>query len=320
MNGSCSPETCESFDEETVKTCGCEDSSSNTVVDVLLADTGIYSTLVNAVTTADLVETLKSAQDITLFAPNNAAFEELEKDLPGTLDALQGEDFGPSYIHLANLLSYHVLTERLPSSKIFEDLTVGEETIFPALSGDDVAMRINKNDKIFADENRIIEPDTLADNGVIHTVEGVLLPPWADKSILDLVADTNPVLNGLMQQDASIAESLSGPGPFTVFAPATEAIQAQLESLSQLGIEGDADVITSMLNYHVVQGIKTASDITDGLELPTVEGGNVVFKVDGGSVFVNDNEITSTDTLAVNGIIHVIQGVLLPASISDIDV
>jgi len=287
------------------------------VVDVVVADDN-YSTLVNAVTAADLAETLASAKDITLFAPNNEAFEELEEDLPGAFDALQGEDFGPSYIHLKNLLSYHVLTEKLLSSKIFEDFTVQELTNFTALNGDIVSMRINKNDKIFADERRIIAPDAEADNGVVHTVEGVLLPPWVDKSILDLVAENNPALNGLMQQDANIAKSLSGPGPFTVFAPSVDAIQEQLATLTELA-GNDPDVITSLLNYHVVEGVKASSDITDGLELPTVEGGNIIFKKEGDSVFVNDNEISSTDILAVNGIIHVVEGVLLPES-ADIDV
>jgi len=229
---------------------------------------------------------------------------------------------GPNFIHLQNLLLYHVLPIEFPSSKIFTDITVGVKTDFIALNGDDIVLRTNKNDKIFADENRVITVDTEADNGVVHTVEGVLLPPWADTTILDVVGATPELaaVNGLMNQVPTVVEILNGPGPFTVFAPSSSGIQSQLAALAEMGIGTDPTLITSMLNYHVVEGIYPASAISDGLKLLTLQGGILMFEVEGASVKVDELPVISVDILANNGIIHLIDGVLLPDTLSGIGV
>jgi len=318
MSGGCSPDTCVSFDEDTMSVCGCEESSSYTVVDVLLADTDTYSTLVQAVTDAGLEETLRTSEGITLFAPNNVAFVDLEEEKPGLFGFLMS---GPNFVHLENLLSYHVLPIELSSTKIFDDLTVGDGSDFVSLTEEVIRVRINKNDKIFADEKRVLPPDSEADNGVVHNVEGVLLPPWAEKTVLDVIGEIPEavVVNTMMTQDLSLPEILNGPGPFTVFAPVDSALEAQMASLQEM-MGDDPSTIPSMLNYHIVEGIYPASAISDGLELPTVQGGTLLFEVEGESVKVNEQLVISTDFLASNGIVHLIDGVLLPDSLTGIGV
>jgi uncharacterized surface protein with fasciclin (FAS1) repeats len=117
-------------------------------------------------------------------------------------------------------------------------------------------------------------------------------------------------------QAAGLAETLSGEGPFTVFAPTDEAFEAALESLDLTADEllADEALLTDVLTYHVVEGEVPASDVMglDGQEVTTVNGAPVTVTVDGDTVMVNDATVVTTDIMASNGIIHAIDGVLLP--------
>jgi uncharacterized surface protein with fasciclin (FAS1) repeats len=115
---------------------------------------------------------------------------------------------------------------------------------------------------------------------------------------------------------AGLAETLSGPGPFTVFAPTDEAFAAALDSLGLTAEEllADTETLTSILTYHVIAGEvpSTAVVTMDGQSVATVNGAEVTIGVDGDKVTVNDATVTAVDIPASNGIIHVIDSVLLP--------
>lgn len=115
---------------------------------------------------------------------------------------------------------------------------------------------------------------------------------------------------------AGLVETLQGEGPYTVFAPTDEAFAAALEDLGLTAEEllADTETLTSILTYHVVEGEVPAADVVtlDGEEVPTVNGATVTIGVDGETVTVNDATVTATDIFATNGVIHVIDGVLLP--------
>lgn len=115
---------------------------------------------------------------------------------------------------------------------------------------------------------------------------------------------------------AGLVETLSGPGPFTVFAPTDEAFAAALDSLGLTADEllADTETLTSILTYHVIAGEVPASAVVelDGQTADTVNGATVDISVDGAQVMVNDANVTATDITASNGIIHVIDKVLLP--------
>ena len=115
---------------------------------------------------------------------------------------------------------------------------------------------------------------------------------------------------------AGLVETLSGPGPFTVFAPTDEAFATALDSLGLTAEEllADTETLTSILTYHVIAGEVPSSAVVtmDGQSAATVNGAEVTIGVDGETVTVNDATVTAVDIPASNGIIHVIDSVLLP--------
>lgn len=117
-------------------------------------------------------------------------------------------------------------------------------------------------------------------------------------------------------QAAGLVETLSGPGPFTVFAPTDEAFAAALEALDLTAEEllADTETLKSILTYHVVAGEVPSSEVVtmDGAEVETVNGAPITISVDGDTVMVNDATVTAVDVDASNGVIHVIDSVLLP--------
>ena len=111
---------------------------------------------------------------------------------------------------------------------------------------------------------------------------------------------------------AELVDTLKGPGPFTVFAPTDDAFaKVPQETLDALGADPKG-ALTKVLTYHVVSGKVMAADVTDGLEAKTVQGATVKFTVKDGSVMINDAKIIQTDIVTSNGVIHVIDAVILP--------
>ncbi|MDQ6872455.1 MAG: fasciclin domain-containing protein [Gemmatimonadota bacterium] len=112
---------------------------------------------------------------------------------------------------------------------------------------------------------------------------------------------------------AGLAETLQGPGPFTVFAP-TDAAFAKLPAGTINALLADKEKLASILTYHVVSGKVVASDITrmNGANPVTVNGQKLDIAVRGGKVYVNGAQIVAADVQASNGVIHVIDGVLMP--------
>jgi uncharacterized surface protein with fasciclin (FAS1) repeats len=112
-------------------------------------------------------------------------------------------------------------------------------------------------------------------------------------------------------QAAGLVGTLQGDGPFTVFAPTDDAF-AKLPAGTVEGLLNDIPALTNILLYHVVPGKVMAAQVTDGLTAKTVQGATVTFTVANGAVKINDANITATDIEASNGVIHVIDSVILP--------
>ncbi|HUW04348.1 MAG TPA: fasciclin domain-containing protein [Acidimicrobiales bacterium] len=117
-------------------------------------------------------------------------------------------------------------------------------------------------------------------------------------------------------QAADLVDTLSGEGPFTVFAPTDEAFAAALEDLGLTAEEllADTETLTAVLTYHVIADEVPSSVVVtlDGQEVETVNGASVTISVDGETVMVNDATVTAVDVEASNGVVHVIDKVLLP--------
>lgn len=119
--------------------------------------------------------------------------------------------------------------------------------------------------------------------------------------------------NTLVQavQAAGLVETLSGAGPFTVFAPTDEAF-AQIPQETLQAVLADKEKLTAILTYHVVPGKLMAADVVNSTQLQTVQGQSITVSVEGGTVRVDDATVIQTDIEADNGVIHVIDKVIMP--------
>ncbi|MGF1926033.1 MAG: fasciclin domain-containing protein [Bacteroidia bacterium] len=161
---------------------------------------------------------------------------------------------------------------------------------------------------------------TMTDSSMVDTamteagveVGGAMMVP--SKNIVENAIGSNDhtTLVAAVKQ-AGLVETLSGAGPFTVFAPTNDAFAkipaATLEGLMKPEMKAD---LTKILTYHVVAGAVKAADLTDGQELTTVQGGKLKVSVKDGKVMINGSNVTIADVISSNGVTHVIDGVLMP--------
>jgi len=164
------------------------------------------------------------------------------------------------------------------------------------------------------DDNSAVETTAAAAETTAAATETTAGMAEEPGTIVD-VASGNPDFSTLVAAvgAAGLVETLSGEGPFTVFAPTNDAFAALPAGLvDKLLLPENKDVLTQILTYHVVSGAVMAADVAAG-EVPSVEGSAIVVTVDGGTVKLNDSAtVVATDVMASNGVIHVIDAVILP--------
>ena len=262
-----------------------------------------FTSLVAALSKADLVETLDSEGTFTVFAPTNAAFEALFTDLGITsIDEVSAEA-------LTQILLYHVLTTK----KMSTDLTTGylETLSTDSPDADPVVLRADVDGGVMLNkETSVTTADIEAFNGVIHIIDKVLLPP----NVVDIaIADSTfeHLVAAVVKTD--LAGTLSGDGPFTIFAPTDAAFEALFTELGVSGIDDlSAETLTPILLYHVVSGNVRAAAVTTGM-VPTLNDSNSLdIDTSSGVVINEDTNVIATDVQGTNGVIHAIDKVLLP--------
>jgi len=277
------------------------------IVDTAVAD-GRFTTLVAAVQAAELVDTLKSEGSFTVFAPTDDAFAALPA---GTLDELLKPE---NKQNLTDILLYHVV----PGKVMAADVTA--LTSATTALGKDVAIKTDMGD-VYINDAKVILTDIETSNGVIHVIDAVILPPVDEtameekSSIVDIaVADGRFTTLVAALQAAELVETLSGEGPFTVFAPTDDAFATlPAGTVEGLLLPENKQQLTDILLYHVVSGKVMAADVTTLTSAPTVLGKDITIKVQDGKVFLNDTvQVIITDIETSNGVIHVIGAVLLP--------
>ncbi|CEK11515.1 fasciclin domain-containing protein [Legionella hackeliae] len=133
----------------------------------------------------------------------------------------------------------------------------------------------------------------------------------AQQNIVDIAAG-NKDFSTLVSlvKEAGLVDELQGEGPFTIFAPTNEAFEA-VPSDTLSALKADKEKLKKVLLYHVLKGKVMASDVKSGM-VPTLEGQDLSIKVNNGTVMVNDAKVVGTDINASNGVIHVINKVLVP--------
>lgn len=270
------------------------------IVDVAVANPD-FSVLVAAVQKAGLVDALADPNaDLTVFAPTNAAFEALLEQLDyASLDEV------PVSV-LTSVLLYHVLGEQKTASQLAD----GYYSTLAAGPAEGTHLSLYKAGADLNASASISAADVMADNGVIHVIDAVLLPP----TIVD-VALANPSFSILVEAvlKADLAGALSAEGPFTVFAPTNAAFEALFANLEVNGVEDlDVETLTAVLLSHVVEGNVVAADVSSG-SVPTLNAEKQLSVEVGSGVRIDGNiQVVLTDVQTTNGVVHVIDGVILP--------
>lgn len=280
-------------------------AQSGTVVDVA-AGNPAFSTLVTAVKAAGLAETLSGKGPFTVFAPTNEAFAALPKGTLETLLKPENRDL------LRKVLTYHVVSGDVMS----KDLRSGN---VKTVAGSTVNVKV-QNSGITINSSKVVKADIDATNGVVHVIDRVLLPPdlMATKptqsgTIVD-IAVSNPDFSTLVTavKAAGLVDTLSSKGPFTLFAPTNKAFAALPKgTVEKLLKPENRDLLRKVLTYHVVSGDVMAKDLRSG-NVKTVAGSAVNVKVSKHSITVNNSRVVKADIDATNGVVHVIDKVLLP--------
>ena len=285
-----------------------EVGGNQTIAEVVVGNND-FSLLETALVQAGLTNILSGEGPFTVFAPDNEAFVATGLDTEAKIKAVPVET-------LKKILLYHVLNQKIPSSGI------ASASNTPVKTAADLDVFITKNSSgVFINGASVKPADLPARNGVIHVINTVLMPPTAN--IVELAA-ANPNFSFLVaavqragQGSTNVAQVLSGEGPFTVFAPTNQAfINAGFPDIAAIQAADPAG-LTGILTYHVIGARVFSGDLTEGAQPATVNGATVSITLVGGAkVKGNKNttpaSVTSPNILATNGVIHVIDQVLLP--------
>ena len=274
------------------------------VVSAALSD-GRFKTLAKALTSAGLVETLQGEGPFTVFAPTDEAFDKLPAEVVSNL--LKPENA----VELTSILKNHVLAGSVKLAGALEAesaISLAGETLSITFSGGRV--RVNESD--------LVNSDIQCSNGVIHVIDSVLLP---SKPATDLVAiaKKSGKFSTLLAavEAAGLSDTLTGAADITIFAPTDEAFNKLPEgTLASLLKPENRETLQTILVMHVLNGRVSAGDALNAEQAKSFSGESLKFGIKDGLLKVNSSTIVSVDIVAENGVIHVIDSVLLPAEIS----
>jgi uncharacterized surface protein with fasciclin (FAS1) repeats len=264
---------------------------------------GSFKTLVAAVKAAGLVETLKSKGPFTVFAPTDEAFAKLPK---GTVEELLKPE---NKEKLVAILTYHVVPGKVAAADVVK-LTSAK-----TVQGQEVAIKV-ADGKVSVDSAKVVKTDISCSNGIIHVIDSVILPKDESPKAADIVdtavgAGSFKTLVAAVKA-AGLVDTLKGEGPFTVFAPTDEAFaKLPAGTVEDLLKPENKEKLVAILTYHVVPGKLPAAKVVEAKSLKTVNGKEAPISLTDGAK-IGDAKIVKTDIECANGIIHVIDTVILP--------
>jgi uncharacterized surface protein with fasciclin (FAS1) repeats len=276
-----------------------DDPVPATVVEVI-AGSKDHNTLAAAVTAAGLIQTLQGPGPFTVFAPTDAAFAALPA---GTVETLLLDPSGT----LTDILLYHVIGGKVLSASLSDGMTA------PTVSGSNVTVTI-VGQNLFINDAQVIVANIETGNGVVHVIDAVLIPqapmPATVADIISGSADHETLLAAVAA--AGLVGTLQGEGPFTVFAPTDAAFAALPEGTVESLLDDPSGALTNILLYHVVGAKAFSANLADGQEITTLYGENLTVTVNSEGVFINGARVLAADLEAENGVVHVIDAVLIP--------
>lgn len=277
----------------------CAYAKSNDIVDTAIA-AGNFKTLAAVLTKANLVSALKSKGPFTVFAPTDEAFAKLPKETIEHL--LKPENMN----QLVSILTFHVIPGKVMATQV--------SNLSNAKTLNGQLVHINNEPKYISINNaKVIQADINASNGVIHVIDTVLLPETKDIIGVALQAGNFKTLATALGA-ADLVKALQGKGPFTVFAPTDEAFAKLPEgTIAHLLKEENRDQLVQILMYHVVSGRSFTSEALAQRTFETLATKPITIALKNGQVYVNNTtKVIGTDINASNGVIHVIDSVLIP--------
>lgn len=260
---------------------------------------GKFKTLAAALEAADLIGTLKGQGPFTVFAPTDDAFAKLPA---GTVEKLLKPENKPS---LAGILTYHVVPGKVYAKQVLD--LKGATTV----NGQRVDIKVDGS-TVMIDGAKVVTTDIACDNGVIHVIDAVILP--ADKNIPETATGAGKFSTLLAAAKAAgLVEALSGKDALTVFAPTDEAF-AKLPAGTVEGLlkPENKQKLVDILKYHVVSGRVYSEDAVKSKSAKTLEGSTIEIRVTDKGAMVNQSKLVATDVDASNGVIHIIDAVMLP--------
>ncbi len=293
-------------------------------------EAGNFTTLLAAAEAAGLVGPLTGAEELTVFAPTDDAFAAALDALGLTAEELLAN---PA---LGDILTYHIVSGEVLSDTV---VTLDGQSV-ETLNGQSVGITVNGS-TVMVNDATVTAVDVDASNGVIHVIDSVLLPPEIAEALGASEMDEESMDNEMSDEmsdepatvvdvaassddfsilvaavtEAGLVDALSGEGPFTVFAPTNAAFE---QALTDLGLTADellaSPDLEGILTYHVVAGAITAEDAiaAAGTEVETLNGDTIEVSVQDGNVMIDGATVTTADIMAGNGVVHVIDSVILP--------
>ncbi|KAK5659808.1 hypothetical protein OQA88_1020 [Cercophora sp. LCS_1] len=290
-----------------------QQACAQSLSDVLASHNNSLSTLVSLLgQQPELVNTLAGLQGITILAPSDQAFSAILAD-PAVAAKVQSD---PGFV--ATLLTYHVLNGTFYASDL---LGASDPAFVPTLMTDPAFSTVSGGQRLRAQaedgtvvittgngaEAKVQATDFNFTGGTIHVIDNVLsIPP----NLTDALAENDLTSLTAAVVQANLVNTLSDLDQLTLFAPNNAAFDAISAVAANLTIEE----LTAVLGYHVIPGVVVySSDVGNGTA-QTVQGGEVTFTVQGNGIFVNDAQVVKPNILVKNGVVHVIDEVLIPSN------
>jgi len=281
--------------------------TSKNIVEIAQSDPNL-STLVSAIVAADLTDVLSTGGPFTVFAPTNAAFAKLD---PAVLNNIIGN---PTL--LTALLQYHVVSGEVNSS----DLTNGP--VGTLLSGQSINVDVSGGMVTLNGSSKVTAADIDASNGVIHVIDEVLLPAdFAAQTIVQIAAsnpDFSILVKALLKPElADLYAAANNPtSNLTVFAPNDAAFNATLNALGKESIDDlPIDLLKEIVTYHILGGAVMSNELSNGDVATLLPGESVTVDITDG-VKINGANVLAPDIKAINGVVHVVESVLLPSYVA----
>ncbi len=259
---------------------------------------GSFETLLTACKEAGLVSALSGPGPYTVFAPTDAAFGKIDSNTLGLL--LKPENRAK----LQTILKYHVVSGQLSTADLITSRGL------TTLSGQRVDLAVQSGG-LSVDSSKIVQGDIKCTNGVIHVIDSVIMPEFKNVAEIATAAKFNTLVAAV--KAAGLLEVVAGPGPITVFAPTDQAFaklpKGTVESLLK---PENRQQLVGILKYHVVPGRVYADQALRAQSAKTAQGKALNFGLKDGVFKVNESQLQKVNIEASNGVIHVIDSVLLP--------